>query len=71
MEIDLVLVPFRIDTELCLSVLTEIRWDMFLSAHECVAHDILVGGIGHEAYLGVEVDVPCPGVEPFVSVKIW
>ena len=70
MEIELVLIPVGIDAELRLAVLTEIRGDVLLGAHEGIAHDILVGGIGHVAYLGVEVEVTRLGVEALVAVEI-
>ena len=43
---------------------------MLLGAHEGVAHDILVGGIGYVACLGVEVEVARLGVEPLVAVEV-
>ena len=70
MEIELVLIPVGIDAELRLAVLTEIRGDVLLGAHEGIAHDILVGGIGHVAYLGIEVEVTRLGVEALVAVEI-
>ena len=70
MEVELVLIPVGIDAELCPAVHTEIRGDVLLGAHEGIAHDILIGGIGHVAYLGVEVEVTRLGVEALVAVEI-